>query len=578
MTILKPTTITRILSTMVPAVMLLSMALNADAAPPGQGGDGLFTDAAIVESSGNLPAGPTIIRTRLVEPNFDLLGGAYDSRAADVLVLNLFDDVTFTAVLDRAESNPSGSLSWIGQLVDVEYGSVVLVVKDEVMVGSVVMPGAFYRVSYVGDGVHAISEMNSEAFPPELEPIPVTPSDEDLAEALIAPMADDGSTIDVLVVYTPAARLSVGGTTAMENLIDVAVFETNLSYASSDITQRLILLAAAEVGYDESIVSWSKTLSLLKGTSDGHMDIVHAWRDHFRADEVVLIVDRADVCGIAYVMNSVSTAFASSAFAVVSQNCATGYYSFGHELGHNMAARHDWYVDTSTSPYTYLHGYVNPTDRWRTIMAYNDECEDNKGVVYCTRLRFWSNPNLLYGGDPMGVPKGTSTSCRALDPKPNCDADNHRVLNNTAYTVANFRVSRAPTGICVPDRNLYCGRMDGWNNSHPGSTHQIDSYPCSPWEESGPEYAYNFVPNVSGLVTVRLDAPPGDLDIFVLDGEGEVCDAVNCIAMGYAEATFRAQAGHTYFLVVDGYGGAVRDYTIDVQCSELTFLPFVIKN
>ena len=535
MTIRKPTTNIGILSTMVLAVMLLGMALPADAAPPGQGGDGLFTDAPIVESSGDLPDNPTIIRTRFVEPNFDQLGGAYDSRATDVLALNLFDDATFTTILDRAESNPSGSLSWIGHLVDVEHGSVVLVVKDEVMMGSIIMPGAFYRISYVGDGVHAISEMNSAAFPPELEPIPVTPSDEDLAQAPIAPMTDDGSTIDVLVVYTAAARGSVGGTTAMETMIDQAITETDQSYANSGVTQRLNLVHTAEVTYDESSFNWSTTLSRLSNPSDGFMDNVHTLRDDNNADEVVLIVDNTGYCGIAYVMTSVSASFASFAFAVVSQNCATGYYSFGHELGHNMAARHDWYVDHSTSPYTYLHGYVNGTARWRTIMAYNSECSAQS--FYCTRLQYWSNPNVSFVGDPMGVPAETSTSCSEGVANPNCDADNRLVLNNTAYTVANFRESSSTS--LSPPSNLLAS--DGTYTDKVGIT----------WSASSGATGYEvYRATSSGGTKTKIGSPSGTLfdDTTAAASTtyyywGKACDAEGC--SGYSDYN----TGHRAVLV-----------------------------
>ena len=50
----------------------------------------------------------------------------------------------------------------------------------------------------------------------------------------------------------------------------------------------------------------------------------------------------------------------------------------------------------------------------------------------------------------MGVPPGTSTACVAGDlDHPPCDADNRLVLNNTAYTVANFRQTTEPPA-CHP--------------------------------------------------------------------------------------------------------------------------------
>ena len=60
--------------------------------------------------------------------------------------------------------------------------------------------------------------------------------------------------------------------------------------------------------------------------------------------------------------------FASSAFSVVERGCATGYYSFGHELGHNMGLNHAREDSVGTGAYSYSYGY-----KWtgyRTVMAY----------------------------------------------------------------------------------------------------------------------------------------------------------------------------------------------------------------
>jgi hypothetical protein len=100
----------------------------------------------------------------------------------------------------------------------------------------------------------------------------------------------------------------------------------------------------------------------------------------------------------------------------------TGNYTFAHEMGHNMGANHDTYVELSNLPYPYAHGYVYTPDRWRTIMAYNDQCVALG--FNCNRLNYWSNPNINYGGVPMGDA---------------ATADNHRALNNTAPTVTQFR-------------------------------------------------------------------------------------------------------------------------------------------
>jgi hypothetical protein len=143
------------------------------------------------------------------------------------------------------------------------------------------------------------------------------------------------------------------------------------------------------------------------------MDNVHALRDTYGADMVVLVSDVNGYCGQADAIYANS----SSAFAIVDYDCATGYYSFGHELGHLQGARHNPENDPTSSPFSYGHGYQDPQQNWRTVMAYN--CSSN-----CTRQLFWSNPNKTYGG--------TATGTNSL-------SDNARVLNATAATMAAFK-------------------------------------------------------------------------------------------------------------------------------------------
>ena len=208
----------------------------------------------------------------------------------------------------------------------------------------------------------------------------------------------------------------------MTSLINLAVSEANTGYANSGVNQRLVLARTQEYSYAET-GNMNTDLSRIRSTSDGYLDGVHSLRNTYTADVVSFITNNGgSYCGLAYLMTSVSNSFKTNAFSVIDKDCATGYYSFGHELGHNMGARHDSYVDSGTTPYTYAHGWVNVPDRWRTIMAYNNQCAD--AGASCTRINYWSNTTRTYGGDPMGN-AGT--------------ANNAQVLNNTANTVAGFR-------------------------------------------------------------------------------------------------------------------------------------------
>jgi hypothetical protein len=129
--------------------------------------------------------------------------------------------------------------------------------------------------------------------------------------------------------------------------------------------------------------------------------------------------------------------------------------------------------------------------------------------------------------------------------------------------VAHWGESCSPQQTCVPDWTLACGGSDRWNNGNMGSTDRIDTYSCTTWDESGPEYAYDFVPSVSSQVDVSLSDLSADIDLFIV---APGCNATNCLAYGDVTASFDAVAGQPYYIVVDGYQGAVGDYTISVSC------------
>jgi hypothetical protein len=205
------------------------------------------------------------------------------------------------------------------------------------------------------------------------------------------------------------------------------------------------------------------------------MDEVHTHRDTYKADVCVLIIDNPSACGLA----SAIMATEASAFCAVHWDCATGYYSFAHEIGHLQGARHNPEVDPNTSPFPYGHGYLYIPDGWRTIMAYNhSSCPGG----YCTRVQYWSNPGIIY--PPSGVPTGTAAT-----------HDNARVLDETAFTVANFRVSGTTTD---------CFTIE---NAGTAPLVMNDIYDNKPWLTlSGfPSLPFSILPGNSQLVCVAVD-------------------------------------------------------------------------
>jgi hypothetical protein len=286
--------------------------------------------------------------------------------------------------------------------------TVVIVRNGDKLSGTFHWNGETFQIRPLKTGDHAIIALDSKVMPPDhpaeyakLKTIPMPSSDR-------GPAAD--TVIRVLVNYTSSAASASGD---INGLIALAVAETNQGYTNSGVLIDLILAGSGQVTYTQS-GSFSTDLSRYRGTSDGYMDSIHTTRNSVAADVAMLLINNSSSCGLASGIGS----SASTAFAVAHWSCATGYYSFGHEIGHLQSARHDPATDPTNSPYQYGHGYqYNGSPKWRTIMAY--ACSGG-----CPRLNYWSNPAKLYNGVAMG------TTTRS---------DNTRVLNATRTTIAAFR-------------------------------------------------------------------------------------------------------------------------------------------
>src|SRR5260370_39935173 len=94
------------------------------------------------------------------------------------------------------------------------------------------------------------------------------------------------------------------------------------------------------------------------------------------------------------------------AYSVVHWGCATGYYSFGHEMGHNLGCQHDRGNASGTGAFPYSYGYqqMSGTAIFRTIMSY--QCAG----APCTRINNWSNPDVSYQGSPTAKPSNDSAA------------------------------------------------------------------------------------------------------------------------------------------------------------------------
>lgn len=379
-------------------------------------------------------------RTLTLNPAaLDIMNRPRTEARADV-TLNLFDIGPRTLDFDQPREHPNQTKVWRGRLRGEAGSDVTLVLHGTTIVGTIQSNQRLYKIESTGGTLHHLIEIDEEALPPDDHPlvvaddgpnaIPPTGGISQQTETTAAAAGD--SIVDLLVVYTSTAKAMEGGQAAMEALITLGVDSANQAYSNSQIAMQLRLVHTAEVAYTES-GAINTDLTRLQNTTDGIMDQVHQLRDQHKADLVALIVNNGgNSCGIAYVMtNGPRAGFANYAFSVTARDCIANN-TFAHELGHNMGDAHDR-ATGGTGVYPYSYGYRDEVGKFRTIMAYG--CP----TVSCPRVKYFSNPRLLYNGRPLGIDHTTN---------PANSADNARSMNDVRQIVAAWRA--ATTDVTPP--------------------------------------------------------------------------------------------------------------------------------
>ncbi|MEQ1518202.1 MAG: Calx-beta domain-containing protein, partial [Usitatibacteraceae bacterium] len=428
-----------------------------------------------------------IVRSRAVALDVSLLQNtraAIEAGTPQTLRIGFFNDVALDIELTRVERVGGNATAYIGKVAGKALSSAVIVEESGVVSGNVNVGGKKFQIRNLGDAFHFMREVDADALPADhgtgANAYMQTLASAKLGERAVAakvtapPTAaintlDDGSMIDVMVAYTPAARISQGGTLPMKSLINLGIAETNAAYANSLVTQRVRLVYAGEVNYAEA--DYATDLARLAGTNDGFMDEVHQLRDLYGADIVSLWGNYppASGCGLANLMLNESTSFANQAFHVVDRNCATSNYSFTHELGHNMGLQHDIFDGNAgttvtpegssvSTPINYAHGYVDMPNRFRSVMAISAQCDAQVPKIDCLRIPYFSNPSVFFDNRPFFPGAAASAPTGSL---PN--SQEFKALNDTRDTTANFKssVDLAGPGVVIFSPTTYTVNENG---------------------------------------------------------------------------------------------------------------------
>lgn len=362
------------------------------------------------------------VRESEIEFNAQILRGG----EAETLSFMLFDGKTYQATRTETELRAMDDFTWRGKIPEGNYeADIVLTFKNGFAAGLIYAPDTVYEIVPQGER-QILIELDQSAFPEcggEYKPAQTEKTTTKTRERFAEPAAsiDSGDRIDVLVLYTTPVKNSLGGDAQAQAFAQQAIDTANTAYLNSRIRQRLRLVRAQETAIEETGVLGSELTAVRMNVDARNV------REQYKADLVAMISNSTDNCGVGYLMES---GLPSYAFSVTARTCAVGNLSFAHELGHNMGSQHNpENGDGATHPFGYGH-YVNGV--FRTVMSYVNQCPSG-----CLRRPFFSNPELTFGGFPLGV---------------DGERDNARSINMTADTIANYRYSGA---------NLMLGNFNG---------------------------------------------------------------------------------------------------------------------
>lgn len=320
-----------------------------------------------------------------------------------------------------AENGLESSIAWFGKVLGDAESTVVLThtggLDSGALAGYINTKAGVFEITPSADGV-VLMQLDTTRFPHCGGEIPAlastsTAASVALGDQITLPAADLPNEIDVLLVFRPGSVTQLGGQAAAQTFAQNAVNVSNQSFSNSQMIARF-RLAGVRFASEVDAGTASGELNWISSNAQ-----VATWRNDVKADLVSVIAEFSDACGVGYLMNQLGTGFANSAFQASARSCAVGNLSYPHEHGHNMGLMHDP-GNGGNSLFAYGFGhFINGS--YRTVMSYANNCTSG-----CTRVPYFSNPNISYNGVATGIVN---------------QRDNARASNITAPDVANFRTA-----------------------------------------------------------------------------------------------------------------------------------------
>ena len=406
--------------------------------------------------------------------------------------------------------------TWVGQL-DADGTDVVLTVRHGLIAGLIYTHDQVFELRAGSPRGPVLLEINQDRFPgcdggveppadfrvpsrrPLASPAPESPV------AVDSPIGDETVIVDLLVLYTAAARSSQGGIGGIETLAQAAVANANTAFVNAEVDVELRIVHMAELDFVEGNSCSGSDGDLLALRSNSN---ARQLRDQYLADMVGLLVGPQSSCGCGYVMRNPGPGFEDFAYQVTGVHCAVGNLTYAHEHGHNLGLEHDPANGTSpgNASYSWSFGHFQ-SNSFRTVMSYANQCSS------CPRRMYFSNPDVSYQGNPTGIAD---------------QRDNARTVRLTAPIAANFRSPPKEPAIEVSPSDLNFRLGPGQVTASQALTIDNIGEADLVWSIAQTQAAVALTDHNRGAVVPDRSKAKGSTDVnLALHGVGEsvACDA-----------------------------------------------------
>jgi hypothetical protein len=338
---------------------------------------------------------PPTLANRVLRKGFDAADGFLKPGS---FLLPLEAGRTISVEPEAVSTIDDGEVLWKGHVQESAHANAsksdaTIISKGENLTGNIRIGTDYYSIMPIGEGLHVISKREPAQLPKEHPPHHPSPKKNNShfdspPTAILGP--NETAVIDILFAFSKNARKLRLDYKELASLVATDLQTTIDASGINGVSVKNV--GVLDLEYQESN-QWSKHWNFITDKSNKTFRKIFQERDARKADIVIFILADATYCGETRGDLPVDQ---ENAVAIVSVVCLEGpMYSASHEIGHMLGALHDRTSDPSSYPFKWGHGYVNPQNRWRTIMAYD--------VCSCSRIPRWSNPDVNYDGLPTGT-------------------------------------------------------------------------------------------------------------------------------------------------------------------------------